>query len=445
MNKPVDLLAINHWPVAIATHTANHPGARHMCARIEGLLPEELIPGGHLNILVASPECTHHSIARGGKPVSDQLRASAWNILRWVEALRIDNILLENVQEFRNWGPTGANGQPLKTRKGETYQAFLNALRSLGYTVEDRILNAADYGDATARKRLFVLARKGKKKIEWPRPSHGDPLFGLKPYRAAREIIDWNLKGESIFNRKKALAPATLARIAAGIKKFGGRNAGAFLVMLYGSNNTRSVDRPLPTVTANGQHIGLAEPFIVPVAKSVNQPLGTITTKARYCLCEPFVVVCKGSSKTSDCKKPLPTVTTKSDLALCEPFITILKGESKVRGCDKPLPTITTNPHLYLCEPFLTKYYGRGEGAKSVDEPLDTITTKDRFGLVEVTGKYQMDIRFRMLQPHELAAAMSFGDYKFTGGKVDQVKQIGNAVPVRMAEALCGSLLGAIS
>ena len=358
MGFGIDLLAVNHWHIAIETHKTNHPDARYICATLENVDPKKEIKSGHLDILVASPECTHHSIARGGKPVNDQLRASAWHILRWVELLRIDNILIENVREFSDWGPTDKNGKPMKRRKGETYQAFLTALRSLNYTVEDNVLNAADYGDPTSRNRLFVMARRGNKKIVWPSPSHTDnetaALFdSMKPYRTAREIIDWGLPGESIFKRKKALAPATMARIAAGLRKYGGKNAEPFLVMMYGSNDARSVDRPMPTITAGGNHIG-------------------------------------------------------------------------------------------LCEPFISHYQGRPIG-QSIDAPLNTITTKDRFALVEpfTDGEAVYDIRFRMLQPHELAAAMSFDkDYQFAGNKTDQVKQIGNAVPVRTATALCQSLLG---
>jgi DNA (cytosine-5)-methyltransferase 1 len=213
------LVAVNHWKIAVETHTFNHPDARHICAPLEGLDPRKAVPSGRLDILVASPECTHHSIARGGKPVSDQLRASAWHILRWAELLQIDNILIENVREFQDWGPTDAAGKPIKSRKGETFKAFCAALRSLNYTVEHRILNAADYGDPTSRHRLFIMARRGGIPVIWPETSHG----GTKsPYHTAREIIDWDLPGDSIFKRKKALAPKTLARIAAGIRKYGG-------------------------------------------------------------------------------------------------------------------------------------------------------------------------------------------------------------------------------
>jgi len=433
LNRRLDIVAVNHWETAIATHRANHPDARHICATLESVDPRKAVPSGHLDILVASPECTHHSIARGGKPVSDQLRASAWHIPRWLDLLRVDNLLIENVREFRDWGPTNAHGKPIKNRKGETYQSFLAALRSMNYTVEDRVLNAADYGDPTSRHRLFIMARRGNKKIVWPKASYAEntnlDFFDddLRPYRTAREIIDWNLSGESIFKRKKPLAAATIARIAAGLRKYGGKNAEPFLVMLYGSNNTRSIDRPVPTITASGQHIGLCRP-------------------------SPFIVRYHGNHKgkndaeqrTHELDKPLPTLDTSNRYALCEPFIAIMKGQSKVRNIDAPLPTITTSPHVYLCEPFIAKYYGCGEGVASIKEPLDTITTKDRFGLVEpcTDGEAIYDIKFRMLQPHELAAAMSFDkDYQFTGNKGDKIKQIGNAVPVRTATALCRELL----
>jgi DNA (cytosine-5)-methyltransferase 1 len=391
--KRVDLLAVNHWPRAIATHRANYPGARHICDRLESIRPEDAIPGGKVDILAASPECTHHSLARGGKPTTDQQRSSAWLILRWLETLKVDNLLIENVREFRDWGPVGANGKPLKSKKGETYRAWLNAVRSFGYTVEDRLLNAADFGDPTTRQRLFILARKGKRPIRWPDPTHGSPdnLYGLLPYRTAREIIDWTLKGESIFTRKRPLAPATLARIAAGLKKYGGVNAKPFLVMLYGTNNARDIDRPMPTITGGGNHTGLAEPFLI-----------------KY----------HGNHKG------------KTD------------GEKRVHDIDGPIPTLDTSNRFGLVDPFLIKYYGAGNGVSSTDDPVPTITTKDRFGLVEISGKYQIDIRFRMLQPHELAAAMSFDNYIFTGTKTEKIKQIGNAVPVRIAESLVRAMIG---
>lgn len=451
--RKLDLLAINHWPVAIETHRINHPKARHICARIESVRPEDAIPGGHLDLLVASPECTHHSIARGGRPVCDQLRASAWLILRWLESLTVENILIENVREFRDWGPINSNGKLIKSRKGEIFEAFINALRSLNYTVEHRILTAADYGDPTTRQRLFILARRGRRAISWPKKTHGErDLFGdRKPYHTAREIIDWSFPGKSIFTRKKPLAQATLNRIAAGLKKYGGEAAEPFLVMLYGTNDARSVDRPLPTITATGQHIGLAHPFLIHTnhaggdrCHNIDAPVPTVTCghRGEMALIEPFVLGQQSCAAPRSVDNPLPAISTAGAISLVEPFITIMKGQSKTRDIDSPIPTITSNPHPYLCEPFLAKYYGKSSH-QGVNEPLGTITTKERYGLVEPVSdaEYVYDIRFRMLQPHELAAAMSLDGYRFAGTKTDQVKQIGNAVPASTAEALCSALL----
>ena len=250
----LDLLAVNHWDIAIATHTANHPYARHICENLDNVNPRKAVPSGHLDILIASPECTHHSNARGGKPCSDQSRASGWHILRWAEALKIDNILIENVKEFQSWGPLGVNGMPLKSRKGETFRAFIIALTSLGYKVDFRVLNAANYGDPTTRERLFIVARRGHRAIKWPEPTHtpdgSSNLFGkTKRWRTAREIISWDIPGNSIFTRKKSLSQNTLNRIYAGLRKFSSKELEPFLVMLYGTNDARSINRPMPTVT----------------------------------------------------------------------------------------------------------------------------------------------------------------------------------------------------
>lgn len=454
----VDLLAINHWQVAISTHRKNHPQANHLCESMDNVDPRKAVPGGRLNILVASPECTHHSNARGGKPRSEQSRASGFHILRWAEALYVENIFIENVKEFVDWGPIGADGKPLKSKKGAMFRAFCLSLEALSYRVDWRIVNCADYGDPTTRRRFFLQARRGNRKIAWPEPTHTidghETLFGKsEKWLAARECIDWELKGQSIFRRKKPLKPNTIARIAHGLKKFGGPAADPFLVMLYGTGKSRSVERPMPTVTANGQHIGLCEPFIMPIdngsngpsgARDIDSPLPTIiASKSRLGLVEPFITILKGQSNVRSVDDPLPTLTTNPHLYLCEPFMVTMKGKKSMRSVDKPMATITTIPGIYLCEPFLVKYNGTGK-AQSVDRPIDTITTKDRFGLVQTEAgeEYQLDITFRMLQPHELAAAMSFPrDYQFAGTQTEQVKQIGNAVPRKTAKAHIECLL----
>jgi len=396
LGMTLNLTAINHWNIAIETHLLNHPNAKHLCESLDNVNPRHVVKSGALRILIASPECTHHSGARGGKPCSDQSRASAFHILRWAEALRIEDILIENVPEFKTWGPLGRNGRPIKSRRGQTFEAFLNTLVSLDYTVEHRVLNCANYGDATTRERLFVIARRNGRRINWPTITHtekGDN--GKQRWRHAREIIDWQHAGKSIFGRKKPLAPNTLARIAAGLKKFGWLDA--FIIdAAYGVGpNDRDPHRRR--------------------AHSLDKPLGTITGVKTKALIQPFLVKFHGGPG----------------------------GVNRVHSVDKPLATIDTSNRFALCEPFLVKFYRTGT-AVSVDKPLDTITTHDRFGVVtnERGEEGEIDILFRMLQPHELAAATSFHDgYRFAGNKDDQVKQIGNAVPRRTAMALCRELL----
>ncbi len=452
----VELLAVNHWDVAIETHTANHPWAQHRCESLDNVDPRKAIPGGRLNLLVASPECTHHSRARGGKPCSDQSRASAWHVLRWAEALYVENILVENVPEFLEWGPLGADGRPMRSKKGELFRAFTDGLKALGYRVDYRILNAADYGDATTRQRLFVQARRGGKRITWPEPTHaprgGRTLFGeLRPWRPAREVIDWALPGKSIFDRKRPLAPRTLERIAEGLRRFGGDAAEPFLLALTHGGRVRSVDRPLPTVTtARRGEWALVEPFVIgqhggAVARLVEEPLPTIATKGAVALVEPFLVPFYGeregqAPRTHSVEEPVPTIPASPKFGLVEPFLTVLRNNADARSLDDPLPTVTAGgEHVGLVEPFLVPYYGNS-GAVPVTQPMPTVTTRDRFGLVEQLG---VDIRFRMLAPHELAAAMGFPqEYQFTGNREARVKQIGNAVPVNLARALCGALLG---
>ena len=194
----MELVAINHNPTAIATHQANHPEARHLIEDVNVVDPEEVVENGYLDILMASPECKHFSRARGGKPIHDQGRMAAWSILNWLTKLDVKTLIVENVPEFRYWGPLNPDGKPDRARRGDYFQSWYNAIAGLGYQVEFRNLNAADYGDATSRTRLFLLARKDGNPILWPEPSHAkhDPgMFpGRLPWRGAKEIIDWSLE-----------------------------------------------------------------------------------------------------------------------------------------------------------------------------------------------------------------------------------------------------------
>ena len=496
----VELLAINHWETAVETHAKNHPAANHLCANLESVDPSKVVPGGKLDLLLASPECVHHSNARGGRPMSDQSRASAWHVLHWAERLRVESIVVENVREFMTWGPLGANGRPLKSRKGDTFAAWINALQSLGYRVEWRILNAADFGAATTRRRLFIVATRKHGGPRWPTPTHGkavDGLFAgdLAPWRAAREIIDWTIPSGSIFDRARPLAPNTLARIEEGLRRFGGAAAEPFLVLLRGTQDgqirgsARPTSDPVPTITAGGGHCALVEPFLLSqqsggAPRATTEPTQTIATKGAIGLVEPFLVPFYGerlgqAPRSHDVDEPVPTIPTDPKFGLCEPYLVEYHGEKsgerpRVRTIGEPLTTLTTENRLGLVEPFILAPLGIGRGnapqsvenplgtvlasrggghlvepfvvqyngesgARPASEPLSTVTTRDRFGLVEAR---HLDIRFRMLQPAELAAATGFPlDYKFSGNRGEVVRQIGNAVEVNVARALCGAVL----
>ncbi len=225
----MDLIAVNHWPTAIATHSRNHPTARHLVEDVSIVAPETIVAEGRLDLLMASPECTWHSIARGGKPIHDQQRMNPWAIHNWLTRLDIANVLVENVPEFVNWGPLNGNERPIRDRQGEYFAAWFFNFQALGYNAEWRILNAADYGEATSRRRFFLIARKDNALISWPEPTHTKqptPLFPhRKPWRGAREIIDWEQPDRSLLDdpkyRRKPLAKKTLHRIAKGLEKWG--------------------------------------------------------------------------------------------------------------------------------------------------------------------------------------------------------------------------------
>ena len=459
--RSVELLAVNHWEVAVATHAANHPWARHINAPLEGIDPGRAIGAKKLDVLVASPECTHHSTARGGRPVNDQSRASAWHVLSWTQAVEPELVIVENVPEFLSWGPIGRDGRPLRSRKGETFTAWVAAIESLGYRVSWRILNAADYGDPTTRRRLFVVARRGRTKPAWPSATHRDPRLAPElfdgaraPWRTARaDVIDWTLRGSSIFDRKKPLAEATLRRIAEGIRRFGGEHAEDFLVLLRGTGGARSIDLPVPAITAGGTHLGLASyltPFYgerpgqAPRTHDVDAPVPTIPTDPKFGLAH--LVQYHGTSGPQSVDGPLPTATTRDRFGLVQPFIaTVNHGDtggsiaSRVRSIDQPIPTVTAARRgLALVEPFMLGQQSGG-APRPVSSPVPTLSTDGAVSLVEPRG---IDILFRMLQPHELAAAMGFPkDYQFKGNRGDVVKQIGNAVAVGVATALCRSAL----
>lgn len=441
MGKKARLTAVNHWPTAVNTHTLNHPEVKHICETVENLHPLDLVKSGRLDLLAASCECRFHSNARGGGVCNEQSRSQPWQLVRWATDIGIENILMENVWEFTKWGPlltkntridgkTHKKGHPDPRRKGEHFRALVNAFVNLGYNVDFRRQIACDFGDPTSRPRLMLMARKGG--IVWPEPSHGP--CRATPYRTAWEIIDWSLPGISIFERHlyglPPLRPNTIRRIIAGLRKFGGAAAEPFIAILNGTSDGHieasalSLGTPLPSIVASGNHFMLCEPFL---SAYHNGP--------------------SGERRNHSLREPLPTQDTSNRFALVEPIIvqTDQTGGNGIcaRPLNRPLPSIVTKQNMLLIEPLILKYYKTGR-CKSTNAPLDSVTTKPRFMLIQCGRRteVQLDIRTRMLQPHELARAHSFPiDYQFTGNKEEQTKQIGNSVPVEMAAAHAEAIL----
>jgi DNA (cytosine-5)-methyltransferase 1 len=408
-------IAINHSATALAVHQANHPRTDHLTADIWEVQPRTATGGRPVWLLWASPDCTHFSVAKGGKPREQNIRSLAWAVVRWAEEVRPSVILLENVAEFQGWGPLDANGKPVKARMGETFRQWKGKLEELGYVVDHRVLDASLYGAPTRRRRLFLVARCDGQPIHWPEATHGP---GRTPLHTAAECIDWSLQCPSIFGRKRPLADKTLARIALGIRKYVLESPAPFVV-----------GNLAPTLiqTGYGERPGQA-----PRTLDLHEPLGTVVAGgSKHALVAAFLAKHYGGNTTpgSSLARPFDTITTQDHHAL----VTVATAGHRV-------PEVRA---------FLTAYYGsESEGGQALDEPMRTLTTRHRLGLVTVAGvEYQIaDIGMRMLEPHELLRAQ-FGrfaaDYDLSAAKTKsaQVRLIGNSVCPEVAEALVAANL----
>lgn len=492
LGRDVEFVAVNHWPVAIATHEANHPNVRHYCKDLDTANPCEIVPEGHLDLLLASPECRFHSPAQGGRPLDEQNRASALHVIRWAERLYIRRIVVENVPRFVKWGPLDRRGRPIKAREGELFRAWIGMLEAFGYRVEWRVLNAADYGTPQTRRRLFVQARRDGRRIVWPDRTHA-PRGAERTLHA--QLATWEAARTAIrFDKyrhlakpieEKNLSPKTLARIAEGVKRFcRGVDVEPFLVMLRRHADANSIEEPMPTVTTSGNHHVLIEPFLVahfgeregqkPRTHSLDDPLPTVTHRGAGDLIEPFVIPQGGGGVARSAEEPLPTVATDGAIGVVEPFIVPQDQGAPARSVEEPLPTLRTTsrgvgvvePFLlvkrqhdecrslddplttitnsgrnhFLVEPYLVRSNRGpdwGDVVRNLEAPLPTITQKNGVGLVEpqIEGG-RLVLLHRMLQPEELALGQDFEDYEFAGTREEQTKQIGNAVPVRLARAM---------
>lgn len=441
LGRHVDI-AVNHDPEAVSLHQANHPQTEHHVSNVWEVDPRVVCAGQPIGLLWASPDCTYHSKARGGKPHRDRNKARrrrglAGIVVKWVRQLQPTRqhprvICLENVEEFQHWGPLLEDGTPCPQRRGSTFQRWVAQLANLGYAVEWRELRACDFGTPTIRKRLFLVARRDGQPIVWPQPTHADPKHarakGLQPWRTAADCIDWSLPCPSIFERERPLAEATLRRIAHGVMRY-------------------VVNAAKPYIVRIG-HTGHGDGGKV---RAADQPLSTITSKAEHCLVAPTLVQTGYGERTGQAPrvpgldKPLGTVVGGQKHALVAAFLA--KHYTGVVGSDlaAPLGTVTTVDHHSLVQAFLTAYYGSDQDTP-LHDPLHTVTTKPRFALVTVNGVPHeiTDIGMRMLQPRELYRAQGFPDaYQIERGadgrtlsKAAQVRMCGNSVCPPLAQAL---------
>ncbi len=432
-------IAINHDPEAIRMHKMNHPNTKHYCEDVWQVDPVKACNGHPVALAWFSPDCKHFSKAKGGKPKDKNIRGLAWVACRWAGLVRPRVIMLENVEEFKTWGPLNRSHRPIKSKTGKTYQKFIQQLQKLGYEVQTKELVAADYGAPTMRKRFFLIARCDGVPVTWPEPTHGPAdseavkAGMLKPYVGAYTQIDFSRPCPSIFDTSeeikgkygiravRPLAPKTMERIARGIKKFIVDSADPFIIEIgYGESKGQKNPR----------------------AYSVEKPLHTIVAKDKNFLVAPILTQYHSYEndgiRGQSTEEPIMTVDGSNRYGLVTSFLSKFYKCGTGQDEREPLHTITAGDgHFGEVRAFLVKYYGQGTG-QDVTEPLDTITSRDRFGLVTIEGvDYQIvDIGLRMLEPRELYGCQGFPedyiiDHDYTGKtypRSEQVKRCGNAV-----------------
>lgn len=472
--------AINHDPAAIAMHTANHPETKHYCESVWDVDPREVAAGRQVGLVWLSPDCKHFSKAKGGKPVEKGIRGLAWVTIRWAATVRPRVIMLENVEEFKTWGPvipltyknTGRiikiddtlaeRGEivppeemkmmPDPKQKGRTFKSFINALKRHGYEVEWRELKACDYGAPTIRKRFFLVARCDGKPIVWPKPTHGAPdspgvVSGeLLPWKPAADIIDWSIPCPSIFTRKRELADNTKRRIAKGLMKFVINSADPYVVNSNIKKNGAKGKQP-----GAKKRSALETSFISRIGQtkfggdrmqySIEDPLTTIVTKAEHLLVTAFLAQYHTETAGHEVRgqaleQPLLTQDTSNRFAIVTSYLVKMRGTNIGQPVTEPLHTVTAGGlHHAEVRAFLIAYYGSSVG-QSLNDPLGTVTTHERFGLVTIHGTlYQIvDIGMRMLEPHELFGAQGFP----TNYIIDRYSN-GEAVPKSAQVARCGN------
>ena len=411
-------IAINHDPEAIKMHKANHPNTKHYCENVWAVDPVKACNGHPVALAWFSPDCKHFSKAKGGKPKDKNIRGLAWVALRWAGLVRPRVIMLENVEEFKTWGPLNRRHHPIKNKQGETFKKFVQQLTDLGYEVQFKELVAADYGAPTMRKRFFMIARCDGKPIVWPEPTHGPADSEavkaglLKPYVGAYTQIDFSRPCPSIFDTSeeikekygiravRPLAKKTMDRIARGLKKFVLDNPEPFIIQCNhgGERRPNDIREPMPTIT--GKHgYGIVEPYMVQIgqtgftkdrSKDVREPLTTIVSKNEHCLISPTLIqyhseTAQGEVRGQTIKDPIMTVDGSNRYGLVTSFLHKYydggytgAGES----VEKPLQTVTARDHDSVVTANLIQMNNHCDG-RDIREPIPTITAGDgHFGEV---------------------------------------------------------------
>lgn len=411
-------IAINHDPEAIKMHKANHPNTKHYCENVWSVDPVKACNGHPVGLAWFSPDCKHFSKAKGGKPKDKNIRGLAWVALRWAGLVRPRVIMLENVEEFKTWGPLNRGHHPIKAKQGKTFEKFVQQLNDLGYTVEFKELIAADYGAPTMRKRFFMIARCDGKPIVWPEPTHGPADSEavkaglLKPYVGAYTQIDFSRPCPSIFDTSeeikekygiravRPLAQKTMDRIARGLKKFVLDNPEPFIIQCNhgGERRPNDIREPMPTIT--GKHgYGIVEPYMVQIgqtgftkdrSKDVREPLTTIVSKNEHCLISPTLIqyhseTSKDGVRGQTIEDPIMTVDSSNRYGLVASFLQkYYDGGYKGAGdtLENPLPTVTAWDHNSVVTANLIQMNNHCDG-RDLRDPIPTITAGDgHFGEV---------------------------------------------------------------
>lgn len=417
IGRSVDI-AINHDPAAIAMHRANHPMTEHYIEDVWAVDPVEACAGRPVALAWFSPDCKHHSKAKGGKPVDKNIRGLAWVAVKWARRVHPRVIMLENVEEFQSWGPLKKNNRPDPKRAGETYRKFIRHLQREGYHVETHLLHACDYGAPTIRKRFFLIARCDGQKIVWPEPTHAAPdsievrMGSKKPWVPVSEVLDFSLPCPSIFASSeeimeqygiravRPLSENTMKRIARGLMKFVVNNPKPFIVQVNHSGDQfrgQDIDDPLDTITAK-HGTGVVAPILMrnnenAVGSDAREPIGTITTGGHHMLIAPSMIQYhseqSGDVRGQTVDKPIMTVDSSNRYGLIEHFL-IRNGygeregqKPRVLDMEKPLGTVAAQSNKFaMAAAFVTQFNNNCDG-QNVDIPLNTMTAKsNHFGEV---------------------------------------------------------------